>query len=575
MGNSIKKPLIGAMCGAIFVAFIVFLVVVRQVILDDYRQDIEINDNKLAEVLSRNINYYLERCFDLGGMAANYPNYLHTNRELQQNILKHTFEKVTSYEFLTIVDKSGKPFIYTNENFSDVNKNIYEWFKVMRRDSQPDISPAYYSEKTQDLVMTFVQGVEENGEVAASVVGDINLDYLRDLIHEFNKNNACHAYLIDKNGTAIAQPEDGGKIYNYRSMTYSIIAKNDSGQADFTQRGHVKLRESSFMAPQGLTNAIRAAMKGESGKDFYVDDVQKKYFCCYQPIKLPMVQTSWALVIVHPTGAMIDELDKIIYRAMFGGVIIVTLIAFAMAKYAEKITAPILEMAAMATRVRNGDLSGQLNIQEENEIGELANNINHMIRAIRANQEKSAESEKRLKVTANYDALTGLPNRNHFLIRLRQIIDKSVQARFYGALLFVDADKFKSVNDTYGHAVGDGLLIEFGKRIVETVGNKEAACRYGGDEFLLFLMGYNEEDTRSVCNTLVKKMREPFNIAGNKFHLSASVGVALMPKDATNIDDLMEKADAALYKSKGNGRDQFNFYEEGMVNESKNIGNDF
>ena len=70
-------------------------------------------------------------------------------------------------------------------------------------------------------------------------------------------------------------------------------------------------------------------------------------------------------------------------------------------------------------------------------------------------------------------------------------------------------------------------------------------------------------------------MREPFNIAGNKFHLSASVGVALMPKDAKNLDELLEKADAALYVSKGNGRDQFNFYEEGMVNESKNIGNDF
>lgn len=575
MGNSIKKPLIGAMCGVIFIAFILFLVVVREMILDDYRKSVETNDQKFAEVLSQNINYDLDRCFDLGGLAAHYPHFLNTNREVQENIFKHTLEKEPSYEFLALVDKSGNPIVSTGKNFSDVNKNIYEWFKVMRRDMRPDISPAYYSEKTQNLVMTFVQSIEENGEIKASVVGDINLDYLRDLIHEFNKNNACHAYLIDKNGTAIAQPEDGGKIYNYRSMTYSIVAKNESGYADFTRRGHVKLRESSFMAPQGLTNAIRAAMNGESGEDFYVDSANKRYFCCYQPIKLPLVQTSWALIIVHPTSEMIDQLDKIIYRAMFGGVIIVTLIAFVMAKYAEKITAPILEMAAMATRVRNGDLSGQLNIKEDNEIGELANNINHMIRAIRANQEKSAESEKRLKVTANYDALTGLPNRNHFLIQLRQTIERSVQARFYGALLFVDADKFKSVNDTYGHAVGDGLLIEFGKRIVDTVGNKEAACRYGGDEFLVFLLGYNETDTESVCNRLVKKMREPFNIAGNKFHLSASIGVALMPKDAQDLDELMEKADAALYKSKGNGRDQFNFYEEGMVNESKNLGNDF
>lgn len=575
MGNSIKKPLIGAICGAIFIAFIVFLVVVRHMILDDYRENIETNDKKFAEVLSQNINYNLQRCFDLGGMAAHYPNFLNAGSEIQQNILKNSLEKEPSYEFLTVVDKNGKPFIYTNKAFSNINKNIYEWFKVMRRDLKPDISPAYYSEKTQDLVMTFVQGIEDGGEVKASVVGDINLNYLRDLIHQFNKNHSCRAYLIDKNGNAIAQPDDGEKIYNYRSMTYSTVARNVSGYADFTRKGHVKLHESSFTIPQGLSNSIRAAMNGEGGENFYVDEMNRRYFCCYQPIKLPMVQTRWALVIVHPTSAMVDKLDAIIYRAMFGGVIIVTLIAFAMAKYAETIISPILKMAAMATRVRNGDLSGQLDIQADNEIGELANNINHMIRAIRATQEKSAESEKRLQITANYDALTGLPNRNHFLIRIRKIIERSVQARFYGALLFVDADKFKSVNDTYGHAVGDGLLIEFSKRIVETVGNKESACRYGGDEFLIFLMGYNENDTESVCKTLVKKMREPFNIAGNKFNLSASVGVALMPKDAKNLDELMEKADAALYVSKGNGRDQFNFYQEGMVNESKNIGNDF
>ena len=355
-----------------------------------------------------------------------------------------------------------------------------------------------------------------------------------------------------------------------KTMTYAIPAKNVAGYVEYDKRGHLKLREASFEAPQGLTNSIRSAIKGESGS-FESEGV----FYCYQPIKLPIVKTSWALVIVHPTTAMISSLDKIIYRAMFGGVVIVTLLAFAMAKYAEKITEPILKMAAMANRVRAGDLSGQLDIQAENEIGELANNINHMIRALRATQEKSKQSEQQLKVTAYYDGLTGLPNRNHFLIRLRKIIGKSVQGRFYGALLFVDVDKFKSVNDTYGHAVGDGLLIEFSKRIVDIVGSKESTCRYGGDEFLLFLIGFNEEDTNSVCNSLVNKMREPFNISGNEFKLSASVGVALMPKDATDLDDLMEKADSALYTSKRNGRDQFTFYVEGMVNESKNIGNDF
>lgn len=575
MNKSIKKPLIAAICGAIFLAFLVFLMIVRHMFLDDYRKSIEINDKKFAEVLSQNINYNLGRCFDFGAIPTEVPNFLSADPAEKQKIINVMSNKETAYEYLAVIDKNDKPIISTDEKFFSVDKNIYEWFKVMRRDPNADISPAYFSEITQNLIITFVKGIEVNGEIQASVVGDINLNHLRQMIHDFNRDNSCMAYLIDKNGTAIAQAGDEGKIFNYRSMAYSKPATNIDGYAEFDSRGHLKLRESSFSAPQGLTNVIRATMKGESGETEFSDKNLNSYFCCYQPIKISSVQTSWSLIIVHPTTEMYSGLDKIIFRAMLGGVVIVTLIAFAMARFAETITAPILKMAAMATRVRNGDLSGQLDIQADNEIGELANNINHMIRAIRASQEKSKDTEQQLKVTAYYDALTGLPNRNHFLIHIRKVIDNSIRARFYGALLFVDADKFKSVNDTYGHAVGDGLLIEFGKRIVDTIGNKEAACRYGGDEFLLFLLGYNEDDARSVCNSLVKKMREPFNIAGNKFNLSASVGVALMPKDATNIDELLEKADAALYVSKRNGRDQFNFYEKGMVNESKNIGNDF
>ena len=228
----------------------------------------------------------------------------------------------------------------------------------------------------------------------------------------------------------------------------------------------------------------------------------------------------------------------------------------------------------MANRVRAGDLSGQLEIKSKDEFGELADNINHMIIGLREVRKKSKETEIHFKAIAYHDALTGLPNRNHFLVRFRNIIEKSVVGRFYGALIFIDADKFKSINDTYGHAVGDGLLIDFGKRIVEIVGNADCVCRYGGDEFVAFLLGYNETDAHSVCTALVKKMREPFKISGHEFQLSASVGAALMPKDAVDLDDLMEKADAALYVSKRNGRDQFNFYKVGMETAPKKDDDD-
>lgn len=575
--SSIKKLLIVAICGAIFAAFIAFLMVVRQVIIYDYMKSVETNDKKFAEVVSQNINHTLRRYFDIGKMAADYPAFLSTPEDFQRNLLNRATSEEKVYNYMAVIDTSGKPLVCTDKKFMDIDKNIYEWFKVMRPKFRPEISPSYFSERTFRLIMTFVSGIEENGEVKAAVMTDIDLDYLHEMIKEFNQNNGCMAYLIDKNGTAIAQPEDEGRIFNYRFMHYSTIAKNSDGYTEFARDGKVRLREAGFDAPQGLISSIRSAMKGEVGEVEYMDDKNNKFFCCYQPINLPIVQTRWSLVIVHPTSQMLSSLDRIIYRAMFGGVIIVILIGFAIAKFAEKITSPISKMAAMANRVRAGDLSGQLDIKSDNEIGELAENINHMIRALRVTQEKTKQSEQQLKATAYYDALTGLPNRNHFLIRMRKIIEKSVQGRFYGALFFVDVDKFKSVNDTYGHAVGDGLLIEFSKRMVEIVGTKESACRYGGDEFILFLLGYNEEDAISICSSLVNKMREPFNISGNEFKLSASVGLALMPKDATDLDDLLEKADSALYNSKRNGRDQFTVYKEGMINESKskNIGNDF
>lgn len=570
MNSSIKNSLIIAICGAIFFVFLAFLMMFHHVIVDDYQGAIQRSDKKFAEILSENINQKLEKYFDFAKIPAQNPRILSSPEDFQKDLLKLSMESGNSYDYLMITDLSGKPLVCTDQRFINVDKNIYEWFKVMHPKFEPEISPAYYSEKTQNLVVTFVHKIEDNGEVKGAIMGDIRLTALRDMIKEFNKNNDCQAYLIDKSGTAISQPADEGRIYNYKSMNYETIAKNREGYAEYDKNGKIKLRAASFDVSPGLNDAIRAAMKGESG----ISEYQDSYYC-YQPIKLPMIQTSWALVIEHSTEKVESNLIQIIKKSMAIGVVMIIIIGLALNQYARTITEPIRKMADMANRVKNGDLNGKLEIESMNELGELAENINHMIESIRKSQQKSKEAQDQLKVTAYYDALTGLPNRKYFILRLRQQIEKSVAGRFYGAMLFVDVDKFKGVNDTYGHAVGDGLLIEFAKRIVEIVGNKEYAGRYGGDEFLLFLPGYDEADVKSVSKSLVEIMHKPFKIAGNEFRLSASVGVALMPRDADDIDNLLIKADSALYVSKRSGRDRFTFYEEGMVSESKNMNNDF
>ena len=570
MINSLRQTIIFGICGATFLSFLIFLGMLRHVIFDDFKQNVETDDKKAAQLLTQNIRYNIGRAFEIGKLVAEYPALMNFNRASQESLLQNMNYREPNYEYIAILDKNDKPLITTNKNFLDVDKTTYEWYKVFRPNYNAEISPVYFSEKTKNLVVTFVEGIKEDGEVKGVLMGDINLTSLQKMISDFNSDGNVQAYLIDKNGTAIAQPDALGKVYNYRSMNYWTVAVS-RGEAQFDEKGHLRLQRASFTAPSGLYNAVLAAMKGESGNIEYQDDKGNSYFCCYQPIELPMVKTKWSLVIVHPTIEIMAELDNIINRAFIGGMVLVILIGFAMNYLTKKITDPIAAMTEMANRIRAGDLSGELDIDSQNELGELAKNINNMIQGLRSNREKSQEEETKFKAIAHrfrdiayHDALTGLPNRNSFLMNLRQKIEKSVQGRFYGAMMFVDVDKFKTVNDTYGHAVGDEVLIEFGRRLVEIVGNKDFVCRYGGDEFLIFLTGYGEKNTVAVADAVVRKMRQPFIISENELHLSSSVGIAFMPKDASNIEELLEKADAALYVSKRGGRDQFNVYNEGM-----------
>lgn len=575
MVNSLKQTLIVAICGAIFIAFVAFLGLLRHMMLDDYRQAVEITDKKFAEILSQNVNYDIGRTFEIGELAAQYPTLMNFNRASQESLLKNMNNREPSYEFIALLDTEDKPLIVTNEIFSDVDKTKYEWYKTFRPNYNADISPVYFSEKTKNLVVTFVEGIKDNDELKGILIGDINLTSLQNMIQEFNTNNQCQAYLIDRVGTAITQPDSGGKIYNYKSMNYLAVAHNTDGYPEYDQNGYLRMRRASFSVPKGLSKAIFATLKGESGSTFYKDDNGNDYFCCYQPMDLPVVKTKWSVVIVHPTYEIIGSLDTVLLRAFVGGMVLIILCGLAMSYFANKITVPILKMSEMAEKVREGDLSELLDIKSGNEIGQLADNINHMIKGLRVIHAKSKESEARFKAIAYHDALTGLPNRNNFLIHLRQSFEQHTLHRFFGAMIFVDVDKFKTINDTYGHAVGDGLLIEFGKRLVEVVGDKKYVCRYGGDEFLIFLSGYNKVGAENIANNLVNRMRDTFDIAGHKFNISASLGISLMPKDSTDIDELLIKADAALYVSKRNGRDQFNFYKEGMTTATDKVGDDF
>ena len=164
---------------------------------------------------------------------------------------------------------------------------------------------------------------------------------------------------------------------------------------------------------------------------------------------------------------------------------------------------------------------------------------------------------------AFHDALTGLPNRIHFVERLRTTI---IQRQMEGsklALLFLDLDKFKSINDTHGHSVGDGLLVAAAQRMLACVRSSDCVARLGGDEFVILLSNVpSAEIVVKIAEKLIDAMALPFELSGLHLRSSTSIGIAISPDDGRDVHDLLEKADAAMYVSKQSGRGRYRFHQE-------------
>ncbi len=166
---------------------------------------------------------------------------------------------------------------------------------------------------------------------------------------------------------------------------------------------------------------------------------------------------------------------------------------------------------------------------------------------------------------ANYDTLTGLPNRNLFYDRLHQDIKKTQRAEQTLALLYIDLDRFKEVNDTLGHDAGDELLREAATRIVASVRESDTVARLGGDEFTIVLPGLiNINRVEQVAQAVNEALALPFVLHGQLIYISASIGIALCPTDAVDVENLLKSADQAMYAAKEQGRNGFSYFTESM-----------
>ncbi len=175
------------------------------------------------------------------------------------------------------------------------------------------------------------------------------------------------------------------------------------------------------------------------------------------------------------------------------------------------------------------------------------------------------QDEEQIRRQANYDALTGLPNRSLFFDRLHQAVIAARREEGLLALLFVDLDRFKAVNDTFGHVLGDEILQEVAERFSACVRDSDTVARLGGDEFVVLVHDLGEvNDAALVADKIIEQMSRPFEVAGREVALGASIGITVYPEDTQDAEVMMRNADMAMYRAKEKGRNRYQFFTVGM-----------
>ena len=403
------------------------------------------------------------------------------------------------------------------------------WFQAARSALGQTWTSIYIDFKTQQLVGTRARRVEDAGGLFEGVVAtDMSLEHLDDFLGTLALTQNGVAFIVERNGDLLAtsrgphlQRGDGGESrrLNAARSEDPLIASTYAAVREFIRTDDVggDTRTGVFEGPGGATvQAGYARLRDIAGLD-------------------------WIVAVATPRADYMQSVTENVHRTAIMAVLACVLIAMVGLFVLNRIAENLRALARAASRIGEGDLTASVPSERRDEIGELARTFNDL--------------QKRLLT----DRLTGIANREALTRRLENRIERHRRRRHERtfALLFVDLDRFKPINDRFGHEVGDRVLAEVSSRLERSVREHDVAARFGGDEFVVLLDEIEHRgDALAVAEKLHEVLAQPYEAIAEltdepaRYCRGASIGVAIYPEDGRTVDTLLCCADRRMYTRK-------------------------
>ena len=344
-----------------------------------------------------------------------------------------------------------------------------------------------------------------------------------------------------------------------------ILNKDGRLFARFLAPGAARERLPLELLTEGASPAAITRAVNQVQEDAYRSSFFSGYASAVKPIYLDGEQVGTVVLHANASGFLRNLGWTLIAALLFMAAAFLAAYLFS-ARLQQMVSSPLLELLATMKEVSaSKNFSLRVQRPSSDEIGLLYDGFNEMLCEIEERNQILRQRQAHLQQLAHYDPLTRLPNRTLFYDRLSQALSLAGRAREAVAVIFIDLDHFKDINDTLGHRIGDLLLIEVADRLSTVVRSCDTVARLGGDEFTVFCQNIDSpENAALVAQKLVALFGPAFRLGESEIHVTASIGVTLFPNDGKTVDELLMNADIAMYHAKGVGKNVYALFEKRM-----------